>query len=125
STVPLQGWITRGVAAELFKSAGQDFDDMKKRALQQDFKPVALGINASVDIKNNMRTVDSKNVIGVLEGSEKPDEYLILTAHCDHLGIGEAQNADKIYNGAVDNASGVASIMEMARAATKIQPKPK
>ena len=125
STVPLQGWITRAVAAELFKSAGVDFDDMKRRALQQDFKPVPLGINASVEVKNQMRSVDSKNVIGVLGGSEKPDEYVIFTAHWDHLGIGEAQNADKIYNGAVDNASGVASIMEIARAATKIQPKPK
>ena len=125
STVPLQGWITRAVAVELFKSAGLDFDDMKKRALQQDFKPVPLGINASVEVKNQMRSVDSKNVIGVLGGSEKPDEYVIFTAHWDHLGIGEAQNADKIYNGAVDNASGVASIMEIARAATRIQPKPK
>src|SRR2546425_4664314 len=125
STVPLQGWITRNVAAALFKSAGLDFDEMKKRALQQGFKPVPLGINASVEVKNKMRTVDSKNVIGVLEGSEKPDEYVIFTAHWDHLGIGEAQNGDKIYNGAVDNASGVASIMEMARAATKFQPKPK
>src|SRR5215471_18181379 len=76
STVPLQGWITRDVAAELFKSADMDFDDMKKKALEQDFKPVPLGIKASVEVKNTMRTVDSKNVIGVLEGSQKPDEYI-------------------------------------------------
>lgn len=125
STVPLQGWITRDIAAALFKSAGMDFDDLKKKALQQDFKPIPLGIKGSVDVKNKMRTVDSKNVIGVLEGSEKPDEYVIFTAHWDHLGIGEAQNGDKIYNGAVDNASGVALIMEIARAATKVQPRPK
>jgi Zn-dependent M28 family amino/carboxypeptidase len=125
STVPLQGWITRDVAAALFKSAGMDFDDMKKKALQPDFRPVPLGINASVEVKNHLRHVDSKNVIGVLEGSEKPDEYVVFTAHWDHLGIGEAQNGDKIYNGAVDNASGVAELMEIARAATKIQPKPK
>jgi Zn-dependent M28 family amino/carboxypeptidase len=72
-----------------------------------------------------MRKVDSKNVIGVLEGSEKPDEYVMVSSHWDHLGIGEPQNGDKIYNGAVDNASGVALMMEMARAATKIQPRPK
>ncbi len=125
STVPFQGWMTRDVAAALFKSAGMDFDDAKKRALQPDFKPIPLGIRASVDVKNKMRTVDSKNVIGVLEGSERPDEYVIFTAHWDHLGIGEPQNGDKIYNGAVDNASGVAMIMEIARAAAKIQPKPK
>jgi Zn-dependent M28 family amino/carboxypeptidase len=125
STVPLQGWITRDVAASLFKSAGMDLDEMKKKALQPDFKPVPLGIKAAVDVKNQMRHVDSKNVIGVLEGSEKPDEYVVFTAHWDHLGIGEPQNGDKIYNGAVDNASGVAMIMEMAKAASKIQPKPK
>ena len=125
STVPLQGWITRDIAAALFKSAGMDFDELKKRALQQDFRPIPLDIRASVDVNNQMRRVDSKNVIGVLEGSEKPDEYIVLTAHWDHLGIGEPQNGDKIYNGAVDNASGLAMVMEMARAATKIQPKPK
>jgi len=125
STVPLQGWITRDVAAALFKSAGMDFDDMKKKALAQDFRPVPLGIKASVEVKNKMRTVDSRNVIGVQEGSEKPDEYVVFTAHWDHLGIGEPQNGDKIYNGAVDNASGVAMIMELARSAAKIQPKPK
>ena len=125
STVPLQGWITRGVAEALFKSAGLDFDDMKKQSLQQDFKPVPLGVKASVEVKNKMRTVDSRNVIGLLEGSEKPDEYIVFTAHWDHLGVGEAQDGDNIYHGAVDNASGVASIMEIARAATKIQPRPK
>jgi Zn-dependent M28 family amino/carboxypeptidase len=72
-----------------------------------------------------MHRVDSKNVIGVLEGSERPDEYVIFTAHWDHLGIGEPQNGDKIYNGAVDNASGVALMMEIARAGTKAPMKPK
>ncbi len=125
STVPLQGWITRDIAAGLFKSAGLDFDDMKKKALQPDFKPVSLGIKGSIDVKNKMRTVDSKNVAGVLEGSEKHDEYVIFTAHWDHLGIGEPQNGDKIYNGAVDNASGVAEMMEIAKAAAKAPAKPK
>jgi Zn-dependent M28 family amino/carboxypeptidase len=125
STVPVQAWITRDVAAELFKSAGFEFDDMKKKALQQDFKPIPLGIKASVEVTNKMRHTDSKNVIGVLEGSDKPDEYVIFTAHWDHLGIGEPQNGDKVYHGAVDNASGVASIMEMARASVMIQPRPK
>ena len=125
STVPLQGWITCDVAASLFKSAGFDFDEMKKKALQPDFKPIPLGAKASVQIKNKTRTVESKNVIGVLEGAEKPDEYVIFTAHWDHLGIGEPQNGDKDYHGAVDNASGVASILEMARAAAKLQPRPK
>jgi len=125
STVPLQGWITREVATSLFKSAGAGFEDLKKRALQQDFKPVPLGIKASVEVKTKLRQTDSKNVIGVLEGSEKPDEYVIVTSHWDHLGIGEPQNGDKIYNGARDNAAGTALMMEMARAATRRQQKPK
>src|SRR5256884_516201 len=125
STVPIQGWITRTVAAAVFKSAGLDFEVMKNKALQKDFKPVPLGIQALVDVKQEMRTVDSKNVIGVLEGSEKPGEYVIFTAHWDHLGIGEDQNGENIYHGAVDNASGVASMMEIARSAAKLQPRPK
>src|SRR3989475_5110989 len=123
STVPIQGWITRDVAMELFKTAGQDFEDLKKKALQPDFKAVPLGIRASVDVKNKLRTVESKNVLGVLEG--QVPEYVVFTAHWDHLEIGEPQNGDKIYNGAEDNASGVAMIMDIARAFTKVQPKPK
>src|SRR6516225_6984705 len=125
STVPLQGWITKDVAASLFKSAGMDFDDLKKKALLQDFKPIPLGISASIDIQNKMRTVDSRNVVGVLDGSEKADEFVIFSAHWDHFGIGEPQNGDKIYNGAVDNASGVAAMMEIARAATGSRPRTK
>jgi Zn-dependent M28 family amino/carboxypeptidase len=125
STVPLQGWMTRDAAASLFKSAGFDLDEAKKKALQPDFRPMPLGIRASIDIKNKLRNVDSKNIIGVLQGSEKPDEAVVFTAHWDHLGIGEPLNGDKIYNGAIDNASGVAVIMEIARAAAKIQPRPK
>jgi Zn-dependent M28 family amino/carboxypeptidase len=123
STVPLQGWITKDVAAELFKNAGFDFADMKKKALQSDFKPIPLKARASIQISNKMRNVDSKNVIGVLEG-QTPNEYVMLTAHWDHFGIGEPLNGDKIYNGAVDNASGVALMMDIARAAVKA-PKPK
>src|SRR5262245_18173809 len=125
STIPLQGWVTRDVAAALFKSAGMDFDDLKKKALLQDFRPIPLKIRASVDLKNTLHRTDSKNVIGVLEGSEKRDEYVVFTAHWDHLGIGVPQNGDKIYNGAVDNASGVALMMEIARAATRTEIKPK
>jgi Zn-dependent M28 family amino/carboxypeptidase len=124
-TVALQGWIHRDTAAALFKSAGMDFEDMKRRALQPDFRPAPLGIRATVNIQNKMRRVDSKNVVGLLEGAANPGEYVLFTAHWDHLGIGEPQNGDKIYNGAVDNASGVALMMEIARAAAKMSPRPK
>src|SRR6185295_6402130 len=83
STVPLQAWITRDAAVSMFKSSGMDFDELKKKALQPDFKPVPLGVRASVSVKNEMRHADSRNVIGVLEGSEKPGEYVIFTAHWD------------------------------------------
>jgi len=125
SAVALQGWITKDVATGLFKSAGVDFDEMKKKALQPDFKPIPLDTRASVELKNKLRQTASKNVIGVLEGSEKPDEFVIFTAHWDHLGIGEAQDGDKIFNGARDNAAGTAMLMEIARTATKVEPKPK
>jgi Zn-dependent M28 family amino/carboxypeptidase len=123
SAVPVSGWITHEVAADLFKAAGFDFADMKKKALQPDFRPIPLKARASIEITNKMRTSDSKNVIGVWEG-QMPDEYVVFTAHWDHLGIGEAQNGDNIYNGAVDNASGVATMLDIARAFTKA-PKPK
>ncbi len=125
SKVPVQGWMTRDVAADIFKAAGQDFDDLKKRALRPDFRPVPLGVRASLDIGNKMRMVESKNVVGVLEGAGRPDEYVIFTAHWDHLGIGEPQNGDKIYNGAEDNASGAAMILDLARAFAKAGPRPK
>ena len=124
STVPLQGWLTRDVAADLVKAAGFDFDDLKKKSLSRDFRPIPLKTHASIQIGNKMRTLNSRNVVGVLEG-QVPDEVVLYTAHWDHLGIGEpAPNGDKIYNGAVDNASGVAMIMDIARAFTKA-PKPK
>src|SRR5215471_453651 len=123
STVPLQGWITHEVAGDLFKNAGFDFAEMKKKALEKDFKPIPLKARVSIQVTNKMRTIDSNNVIGVLEG-QVPDEYVMYTAHWDHFGIGEPVNGDKIYNGAVDNASGVALMMDIARAFTK-GPKPK
>jgi Zn-dependent M28 family amino/carboxypeptidase len=125
STVPLQAWISRDVAVNLFRSAGLDFLQMKQKALQPDFRPIPVGIKASVDMMNKVRRAESKNVIGVLRGSDEPDECVVFTAHWDHLGIGTPQNGDKIFNGAVDNASGVAMVMEIARAAAKLQPKPK
>jgi Zn-dependent M28 family amino/carboxypeptidase len=125
SSVPVQGWITRDVAVSLAKAAGHDFEDLKKRALQQDFRPVALGVKAAVSLKTQMRQTDSKNVLGILEGAETPGEYVIVTSHWDHLGVGEGQDGDKIFNGAVDNASGTALMMEMARAAAMRPERPK
>ena len=88
--------------------AGQDFDALKKQAATRDFKPVPLGVTASMTLRNKLRTIDSRNVVAKLEGSDPTlkDEYVVYTAHWDHLGIGPAVNGDRIYNGAKDNALG-------------------
>ncbi len=125
--VNIEGWITLDRARDLMKLAGQDFDVLKKQAATRDFKPVPLGVGASMTIKNTLRTVDSQNIVAKLEGSDPMlrDEYVVYTAHWDHLGIGPEQNGDRIYNGAKDNAIGVAGLLELARAFTKVAPAPK
>jgi Zn-dependent M28 family amino/carboxypeptidase len=125
--VNIEGWITLDRAKDLMKLAGQDFDALKKQAAMREFKPVPLGVTASMTIKNTLRTIDSQNVVAKLEGSDPAlkDEYAVYTAHWDHLGVGPEQNGDRIYNGAKDNAIGVAGLLELARAYTKVSPAPK
>jgi Zn-dependent M28 family amino/carboxypeptidase len=123
----IEGWVTLDAAKKMLALAGQDYDALKKQAATREFKPVPLGLKASLAIKNTMRTVESRNVVGKLEGSEPAlkDEYIVYSAHWDHFGVGTPVNGDKIYNGAADNASGVATVLEIARAFTKVQPQPK
>ncbi len=123
----VEGWITLDAARKLCQMAGQDFDALKKQALTREFKPVPLGIKASLAIRNTLRTIQSRNVLAKLDGGDQKlkDEYVIYTAHWDHFGIGKPVNGDKIYHGALDNASGVASVLEIARAFTQVQPRPK
>jgi len=123
----IEGWITLDAAKRLFKLAGQDFDALKKQAVTREFKPVPLGLKASLGVSNTMRTIDSQNVVAKVEGSDpaKRDEYVIYTAHWDHLGVGAPVNGDTIYNGALDNASGVGAVLEIARSFTQVEPKPK
>jgi Zn-dependent M28 family amino/carboxypeptidase len=123
----VEGWITYDKAKELFAMAGKDFDALEKAAVSRDFRPVDLGVKASLTLKNSIRTIESKNVVAKLGGADPKvrDEYVIYTAHWDHLGIGPEVNGDKIYHGAVDNASGVAGLLEIGRAYTKIQPPPR
>ena len=112
----MQGWLTLTKAKQLFTAAGQDFDILKATALRKDFKPVALGARASFQIKNKLREVASQNVIAKLEGSDPKlkDEYVIYTAHWDHLGRNEKLEGDQIFNGALDNATGTAGLLELA-----------
>lgn len=113
-----EGFITYEKAKALFALAGQDFDALAKSAISRDFSPVNLHIKASLSLRNTIRTFYSKNVVGKMVGSDPKvrDEYVIYTAHWDHLGIGPEMNGDNIYHGAVDNASGVAGLIELADA---------
>jgi Zn-dependent M28 family amino/carboxypeptidase len=123
----IEGWITLDAAKQILRMGGEDFDALKKQALTREFRPVPLNLKASMGLSNKMRTLDSRNVVAKLEGSDQSlkDEYVVYTAHWDHLGIGAPVNGDKIYNGALDNASGVSQLLEIARAFTQAQPQPK
>jgi Zn-dependent M28 family amino/carboxypeptidase len=125
--VNIEGWISTDQGRALLKMANEDFDALKKQAATRDFKPVALGVTASMTINNKLRTIDSRNVVAKLEGRDPTlkNEYVVYTAHWDHLGIGPAVNGDRIYNGAQDNASGTAGLLEIARAFTKLPQPPK
>jgi Zn-dependent M28 family amino/carboxypeptidase len=126
--VPVEGWITYDKASELYRMAGLDLAALKKAAIQKDFKPVTLpGATASFKIENTLRKIDSHNVVAKLEGSDPAlkDQYVIYTAHWDHLGRDPELKGDQIYNGAADNASGSAGLIEIARAFTKLSPAPK
>lgn len=125
--VAIEGWITHDLANEIFKAAGKDLSSLEKLAATRDFKPVDLGITAKLTVHNKLREIDSRNVIAKLPGSDPKlkDSYVIYTAHWDHFGIGPAVNGDKIYHGAVDNASGVAALLEMARAYKALPTPPK
>jgi Zn-dependent M28 family amino/carboxypeptidase len=124
----VEGWISLEATTELFKAAGLDFDAQKAAAATRDFTPVSLKQTASVTLSQQMRTLDSKNVIAKITGSDPvlKDEYIVYTAHWDHLGIAATpRDGDDINNGAVDNASGTATMIEIARAFKKIEPAPK
>lgn len=123
----IEGWITTDQAKALFAMAGQNFDSLKAHAATAEFKPVPLGVTASVTIENTLRTVDSRNVVGKIEGSDPAlkDEYVVYSAHWDHFGIGTPVNGDSIYNGAYDNASGVAGLLSIAQAFHALKTPPK
>src|SRR5438477_2272523 len=125
--VSARSWITRDVAKKLIADCGKDFDALKRSALTQGFRPVALNAKANLDIKQQIRSFKSHNVIGKLEGDDPKlrDEFIIYTAHWDHLGRHPELQGDQISNGAIDNASGVASVIELAAAFTKLNPPPK
>ena len=117
---PMEGWIQRDLAARLFADSGLNIDAMKAAARRKVFKPVPL--KARIDVKGTAKTevITSQNVVGLLPGTTRPDETVIYTGHWDHLGIGQPDaNGDRIYNGAIDNGTGIAHMIEQARAFAK------
>lgn len=113
----MEGWIQRDVAVDLFKKAGLDFDAAKKAAQSRDFKPVDLKATLSADYAVKHEVIVSKNIAGRVTGAKYPDETIIYSGHWDHLGVGLPDaKGDRIYNGAVDNADGIAALLELGRA---------
>jgi Zn-dependent M28 family amino/carboxypeptidase len=117
----LEGWIQRDRTVELFKASGLDFEALKKQAQTREFKPVELkGATFSTDYEVDVQKIVSKNVVGLIPGAKRPDETIIYSGHWDHLGVGLPDaKGDAIYNGAVDNADGIATMIEIGRAFAK------
>ena len=124
--VAVEGWITTDKAKELLAASGRDFDQLKRAAVSREFKPVPLGGTASFSFKNTLREVASQNVVAKVEGSEPrlKDEYVIYTAHWDHLGRDTTLPGDQIFNGAADNATGTAALVELAKAFARMKTPP-
>ncbi len=120
----MEGWLTEEASRELVKLSGQDLDDLRSAAESRDFQPVPLDTTVSLKMNNRVRQRTTANVLGLLPGSDPKfkDQWLVITAHHDHLGISETrdESGDNIYNGAVDNASGVAVMLSLLRAMTAL-----
>ncbi|WP_421944028.1 M28 family metallopeptidase [Pedobacter sp.] len=123
SRCKLEGWMTEEAATKLLTNAGIT-GDIREYARKKDFKAVPLNQSLTVNLSNKIKYSTSKNVIGIIKGSKRPDETIVYTAHWDHFGIGPKINGDSIYNGAVDNASGVAAMLSIANAFQNTKEKP-
>ena len=111
-----EGWVRRATAETLFEMAGLDFEEAKQQAAGRAFEPIPLGVTGSLRIRNELRRIDSLNVAAKIEGGEAPDEVVAYVAHWDHLGVDPNLDGDRIFNGAADNATGTAGLVEIARA---------
>ncbi len=118
SRCAFESWITEAAARDLFAFAGRNLDDEKAAAARDGFEAFSLGLTGTTHIESRSRTIESRNVVARVEGADPAlrDEFVIYTAHWDHLGVGKPADGDSIYNGALDNASGVAGVLEIARA---------
>jgi len=118
----VNGWLTNAAARRLMAQAGEDLDALTRRAQQRGFTAQPLGLTASIGFDNQLRRFASRNVIGVLPGRTRPDEYVLYTAHWDHLGLCTETGEDRICNGATDNASGTAALVALAEAHARAGP---
>ena len=122
--VAVQAWMSEPAARSLLGQMGHDFDQLKAQAVGRDFRPVALGAQVSFELQQQLREVWSRNVLAKLEGTTRSSEYVVYTGHWDHLGMDTSLTGDQIYNGAIDNASGMAAVIEIAEAFTKLSGRP-
>lgn len=125
--VPVEGWLSEERARKLFQLSGRSFDELKQAAVRRDFKPVALPAKAGFTVKNTLRRVKSKNVLAKIQGSDPAlkDQLVVYTAHWDHLGKDPSLKGDQIFNGALDNATGTAALLELAQAYTRLPVPPR
>lgn len=121
----MEAWLTKEGAAALFAKAGLDLEEAYAQARQPGFRAVPMGINASAKLVNEVEKVNSRNVAAILRGSEAPDEIFIYMAHWDHFGTDPKLEGDTIYNGAMDNASGTAALLEIAKAYSALPQAPR
>ncbi|UCF40691.1 MAG: M28 family peptidase [Gemmatimonadota bacterium] len=124
SRVAVEGWLTLEAADAVFTQAGLNRDSLAQLAHTRDFRAVAMPLRASVRLRNTLRRSTSNNVLGVLPGGERADEYVVFMAHWDHLGIDPSLEGDQIYNGALDNATGTAGLLELAKAFASLETRP-
>lgn len=125
SNCEFNGWITTETAKKVFESAGLDYKNTIDAACKRGFKPVDLPLKFSATFKSVTSYIKSNNVIAQLKGSERPDEYIVYTAHWDHFGVRHVAQGDSILNGALDNASGVGGLLSLAKAFTQLPTPPK
>ncbi|HET9947322.1 MAG TPA: M28 family peptidase [Longimicrobiales bacterium] len=120
----VEGWVSLDLARAALAAGGLDFDELKARAAERGFTAMPTGVTVRASLRSGVRSVETSNVAGLLRGSERPDEVIVVTAHYDHFGVGEPIDGDSIYNGAYDNASGTGLLMAMATTAAGLEPAP-
>jgi Zn-dependent M28 family amino/carboxypeptidase len=124
SRCAVEGWVHLNAAHKIFDMARKDLDQLKASAAKRGFKAVPLGLKASLTLKNSIENLKTRNVIALLPGSKRPDEYIFYMAHWDHFGLNPNLQGDKIFNGAVDNATGTAGLIELAKAFKNLKSPP-